>query len=58
MSVVDAKVQELWDKYTEYKDKMFENTDKAAPWIIVDANRKTNARIEVLEHILKHIKIE
>lgn len=53
---VDEKAQELWDQYTKYKLKMFEHTNtKEAPWTIVDANRKTEARIEVLKHILDKI---
>lgn len=56
MSPLDEKAQELWDQYTTYKTKMFEKTNtKAAPWVIIDANKKTTARIEAIEHILKVI---
>lgn len=35
---------------------MFEKTDKPqAPWRIIDANRKTDARIETLEYILDQL---
>lgn len=55
-SSVDQKAIELWDDYTEYKKKMFKKTDKEiAPWIIIKANKKTKARIEVIEHILNVI---
>lgn len=54
MSPVDAKAQELWDVYTEYKERMFKETNtERNPWIILKANRKTSARVEVIKHILK-----
>ena len=32
-SVVDSKAQDLWDKYTGYKNVMFEKTNTSyAPW--------------------------
>ena len=56
---VDEKAQELWDKYTEYKLRMFEHTDlKESPWKVIDANKKTDARIEALSYILDKIPYE
>ena len=56
MTAVDEKAQELWDRYTEYKTKMFENTTEGAvPWKIINANRKTLARIHSIEYLLKQI---
>ena len=56
MSKVDEHAQELWDSYTSYKDKMFENTKKGGiPFKVIEANRKTEARIEAIEHILNAI---
>lgn len=53
ISPVDEDAQELWDDYTDYKNRMFEHTNtKDSPWIIIEANRKTEARIEALKHIL------
>lgn len=53
ISPVDDAAQELWDVYTEYKERMFEKTHtKKNPWKIIKANRKTSARIEAIEHIL------
>lgn len=55
-SDVDRRALELWDQYTAYKKKMFKKTDtKIAPWIVIKANRKSKARIEAIEHILKLI---
>ena len=56
MSKVDEKAQELWDSYTLYKNKMFENTKKGGiPFKVIKANRKTDARIEVVQHLLDSI---
>jgi len=55
-SDVDKRAIELWDEYTSYKEKMFEKTDTdLVPWTIIQANRKTKARIEAMEHILDKI---
>jgi polyphosphate kinase 2 len=56
MTPVDEKAQALWDDYTFYKEKMFEqtNTDHA-PWKIIDANKKAPARMEAIIHLLKTI---
>jgi len=55
-SPVDQNALQLWDKYTEYKEAMFEKTTTDyAPWKIIKANRKTKARIEALEYILQEI---
>ncbi len=56
MTSVDEKAQELWNDYTRYKVKMFKhtNTDQA-PWVIIEANNKSDARIAALEYILKTI---
>ncbi|PIE50260.1 MAG: polyphosphate kinase 2 [Flavobacteriales bacterium] len=58
-SKVDEKALELWDKYTEYKEKMFHKTNtKKIPWKVVKANKKSKARIEALEYILKEVPYE
>ena len=54
MTPVDKKAQKLWDEYTKYKEAMFAKTDtEKCPWIKIEANRKTRARIEAIEHLLK-----
>jgi len=56
MTKLDEKAQTLWDDYTEYKKAMFEKTNtKESPWKIIRANRKTDARVNVINHILKRI---
>jgi len=56
MSPVDERAQELWDEYTKYKERMFEATNRIQhPWVIIDANRKSTARIQAIEHILSTV---
>jgi polyphosphate kinase len=56
MTKLDEKAQILWDQYTEYKNAMFERTNtKNSPWKIIRANRKTEARVNVINHILQSI---
>lgn len=56
MTKLDEKAQDLWDQYTEYKNAMFEKTNTAiSPWKIIRANRKTDARVNVINYILKRI---
>ena len=55
-SDVDKNALALWDKYTEYKEKMFSVSSTAyAPWKILKANRKSKARTEAMEYILQKI---
>jgi len=53
LSPVDDRAQELWDEYTVYKERMFKDTHTHKnPWIIIEANRKTQARITAIKYIL------
>jgi polyphosphate kinase 2 len=52
-SPVDMKGQELWDRYTHFKEQMFSKTHTAfSPWIIVKTNDKKVARIESMRYVL------
>jgi polyphosphate kinase 2 len=52
-SPVDMKGQELWDKYTHYKEQMFSKTHtNFSPWIIVKTNSKKQARLESMRYLL------
>jgi polyphosphate kinase 2 (PPK2 family) len=52
-SPVDKRGQELWDKYTFYKEQMFSKTHSTfSPWIIVRANDKKTARLESMRFVL------
>jgi polyphosphate kinase 2 len=55
-SNVDSKAQQLWDKYTSFKNEMFNKTHTIkSPWNIIKANKKTDARIEAINIILDKI---
>jgi polyphosphate kinase 2 len=59
MTPLDRKAQDLWDDYTHYKQKMFETTNtKTAPWLIVNADKKSTARLRAITHILHTIPYE
>lgn len=56
LSPMDLKAQEMWNEYTEAKEKMFLATDtKHAPWFVVDSNNKKLARLNFITHLLKQI---
>ncbi len=58
-SPVDQKGQELWDKYTYYKEQMFTRTHtNFSPWIIVKTNNKRTARLESMRHVLSRFEYE
>jgi polyphosphate kinase 2 len=52
-SPIDMKGQELWDKYTFYKEQMFSKTHSTfSPWVIVKTNDKRTARLESIRYVL------
>lgn len=56
MTPVDEKAQSLWENYTEYKERMFKLTDKGGiPFRVIKANRKTKARMKVIQHLLNSV---
>ena len=56
MTSVDEKAQKLWDNYTDYKRAMFSKTNTVtSPWKVIRANKKTLARVNVINHVLKSI---
>lgn len=58
-SPIDVAGIGKWDAYTEMRDLMLERTHSAeAPWIIVRANDKRRARIEVIRRILLTLPYE
>jgi len=58
-SPVDKKGQELWDRYTFYKDEMFSKTHTTySPWIVVETNDKKKARVECMRHVLSQFNYD
>ncbi|MBV5334571.1 MAG: polyphosphate kinase 2, partial [Sulfuricurvum sp.] len=53
LSPVDAKSQDLWDKYTIAKYSMLLASHTShAPWVIIRSDNKKKARINCFRHIL------
>lgn len=58
-SPVDMKGQELWDRYTHYKELMFSKTHtNFSPWVIVKTNNKKEARLESMRYVLSQFEYE
>lgn len=57
LSPVDAKSQEMWDKYTiaKYSMLLASHTDHA-PWIVIRSDNKKKARINSIRYILDHVE--
>jgi AMP-polyphosphate phosphotransferase len=52
----DWRNREHWDEYVEAAEQMFEETSTpVAPWKVIGANRKWNARLEVMRHVLAQL---
>jgi polyphosphate kinase len=57
LSPVDAKSQEMWDKYTGVKLSMLRASHTGtAPWIIIRSDNKKKARINCIKHILSSVQ--
>ncbi|MDH5598568.1 MAG: polyphosphate kinase 2 [Cyclobacteriaceae bacterium] len=57
LSTVDKKGQELWDKYTYYKEQMFSRTHTSfSPWVIIKTNKKKQARLESIRYVLSQFE--
>ncbi|WP_295055746.1 polyphosphate kinase 2 [Sulfuricurvum sp.] len=56
LSPVDAKSQEMWDKYTGAKLSMLRASHTGtAPWIIIRSDNKKKARVNCIKHILSSV---
>lgn len=54
VSPLDAVAQEKWDAYTAARDEMLRRTHSPeAPWMIVHTDRKKQARLNIMRHLLK-----
>lgn len=58
-SAVDMKGQDMWNRYTHFIEEMFSKTHTSfAPWMIVNANDKKNARVESIRYVLSQFDYE
>ncbi|MFA9564041.1 MAG: polyphosphate kinase 2 [Acidimicrobiales bacterium] len=59
LSPMDVASWDKWVDYSKARDEMLRHTDTEwAPWNIVDANIKRNARLNVIRHLLDQIPYE
>ncbi|WP_245701857.1 polyphosphate kinase 2 [Roseivirga misakiensis] len=59
LSPVDERGQELWEKYTYYKEQMFAHTHTSfSPWTILQTNDKKIARLESIRYVLSKFEYE
>ncbi len=59
LSPMDLHSRERWSEYSRAKDEMFRYTDiKQAPWYVVDADDKRQARLNCISHLLSLIPYE
>lgn len=59
LSENDVESLSKWDKYTYYKNKMFEKTStEISPWIIINAKNKLTARLNAIRFMLENINYE
>jgi len=56
LSPIDAAAQEHWDDYSKARDDMLIQThSRYAPWVVVDANDKHEARLNIIRDILSRV---
>lgn len=52
----DAKMQDLWDRFTEFKEKLFDKTSTVNnPWVIIDAQDKRISGLNAIRYVLQNI---
>ena len=56
LSENDLKTLKKWEKYSFYKNQMFEKTStKLSPWVIINSNNKMVARLNAMRFVLSKI---
>jgi len=55
----DSRMQDLWDRFTEFKEKLFDKTSTLNnPWVIIDAQDKRISGLNAIRYVLKNIPYE
>lgn len=55
----DAQAQEKWDKYTQYKNRVFKLTSTPeSPWTVVDSNDKRISGLNAMRYVLNLVPYE
>ena len=59
LSPMDLESRLRWVEYSKAKDEMFSYTDtKDSPWLVVNADDKKRARLNMIHHLLSQIPYE
>ena len=55
----DEKMQDLWDRFTEFKEKLFDKTSTLNhPWVIIDSEDKRVSGLNSIRYVLKNVPYE
>ena len=55
----DAKMQDLWDRFTEFKEKLFDKTSTINnPWVVIDSQDKRISGLNSIRYVLQNIPYE
>jgi polyphosphate kinase 2 len=55
----DSRMQDLWDRFTEFKEKLFDKTSTMNhPWVILDAIDKKISGLNAIRYVLQNIPYE
>jgi len=55
----DSQMQDLWDRFTEFKEKLFDKTSTLNhPWVIIDAEDKRVSGLNAIRYVLQNIPYE
>jgi hypothetical protein len=52
----DSRMQDLWDRFTEFKEKLFDKTSTLNhPWVVLDALDKKISGLNAIRYVLQNI---
>ena len=55
----DARMQDLWDRFTEFKERLFDKTSTVNhPWVILDSTDKRISGLNSIRYVLNNIPYE
>lgn len=55
----DSKMQDLWDRFTEFKEKLFDKTSTLnSPWVVIDSLDKRISGLNPIRYVLQNIPYE
>jgi hypothetical protein len=55
----DSRMQDLWDRFTEFKEKLFDKTSTINhPWVVLDALDKRISGLNAIRYVLQNIPYE